>query len=395
MLRPVHIALFEVRRYIVDRGDLAFSLALPMALFALMYGVFGGDETFNGTANVVDLDGGPAAQEFVSRLESVDGLQVRLRSLDEADRALARTSILTAIVIPPGFSDALAAGEPVKLTVKQRGTGGDEGQIVSSIALSVAQRIAAEVQARRWARTTMEGSAIPQPEIDQAAQAAVTQADADPAVDVAVVVEGESGRADGGQFVDRLLPGILVMFLMFAVTLSSQVIVDERRLGTLERLLTTRLTLNQLFAGKFLAGVARAMLQAVVLLALAYAVLRVGGPSSFFQALAFALLVAAAVGAIGLVIGAAARTREQATWAAVFFTMFMTIFGGTFFDPSETKALDVLSHVTLNRYAIDALEGITSGGKSFADYGVQAGIMAGVAVAALTVARWAFRRTVK
>jgi ABC-2 type transport system permease protein len=394
-MRPLHIALLEVRRYIVDRGDLAFSLALPIALFALMYGVFGGDETFNGTANVVDLDGGPAAQEFVSRLESVDGIRVRLRPSEEADRALDRAGILTAIVIPPQFSNDLAAGQPVKLTLKQRGEGGDEGQIVASIALAVAQRMAAEAQVRHWVQAAMEGSALPQPEVEQAAEAAVARARIEPAVSVAATVAGESGRADGGQFVDRLLPGILVMFLMFAVTLGSQTLVEERRLGTLERLLTTRLTLDQLFAGKFLASVTRATLQAVLLLALAYAVLRVGGPSSFFQALAFALLVAAAVGAIGLVIGAAARTREQATWAAVFFTMFMTIFGGTFFDPGETKALDILSHMTLNRYAIDALEGITAGGKPFVEFGMQAGIMAGVAVVALVLARLAFRRTVR
>ena len=73
------------------------------------------------------------------------------------------------------------------------------------------------------------------------------------------------------------MPGILVMFLMFAVTLGSQSFVDERRGGTLERLMTTRLGINQLFIGKFLAGVLRASFQAAVLLTLAFVVLRFGG----------------------------------------------------------------------------------------------------------------------
>ena len=91
-----------------------------------------------------------------------------------------------------------------------------------------------------------------------------------------------------------------------------------------------------MFAGKFLSGTLRATLQAVVLLALGFAVAEGGRPVGL-RAVdgVFSILVAAAVSAVGLVIGAAARTRDQAIWAAVFFTMFMTIFGGTFFAVSD------------------------------------------------------------
>ena len=41
MLRPLHIALLELKRYLGTPGELAFSLALPVVLFALMYGAFG------------------------------------------------------------------------------------------------------------------------------------------------------------------------------------------------------------------------------------------------------------------------------------------------------------------------------------------------------------------
>ena len=61
--------------------------------------------------------------------------------------------------------------------------------------------------------------------------------------------------------------------------------------------------------------------------------------------------------AVGLVIGAAARTRDQAIWAAVFFTMFMTIFGGTFFAVADGP-LAVIARFTINHYAIESMESI-------------------------------------
>ena len=179
------------------------------------------------------------------------------------------------------------------------------------------------------------------------------------------------------------MPGILVMILLLAVMLSAQALVEERRNGILERLLTTQLTSNQLFLGKFFAGITRTMFQAVVLLALAFVVLRPGGLDAFFLTLAVALLLAAAVSAIGLVISAVARTPDQASWAAVSITMFMTVFGGTFFELVPGSALEMLSRFTLNRYAIDAIGGIVDGSETLAAQGTELAVMGGVAVVGL------------
>ena len=181
------------------------------------------------------------------------------------------------------------------------------------------------------------------------------------------------------------------MFLMFAVTLGSQSLVEERRGGTLERLMTTRLGTNQLFIGKYLAGVFRASCQAAVLLTLAFAVLRFGGLSEILRLAAFSVLIALAVTAVGLVIGSAARTRDQAIWAAVFFTMFMTVFGGTFFDVGSDGPLFLLSKVTINHYGINAMSQMLADGSQLTEQLVGVGVMLGVTVIGLVIARIIFR----
>ena len=386
MLRPVFIAWLELKRYLADRGDLAFSIALPIVLFALIYAAFGDETSFSGTAHVLDLDGGPVALDLVGNLKEVDGLAVKTHTQDEADRGLDRASILTLVVIPVGFSAGLEAGQPVSLDFKQRGEGGDEGQIVAAIVRGVAQDLAGEYQVRVLVKTSLEGSGVAGDRIEATVGRLVEERRRAPPITVAGRVVGASG-----DLVDRLLPGIMTMFLMFAVTLGAATLVMERQLGTLERLLTTRLGINQLFLGKFLAGGARAVVQAAILLVLAFVVLRPAGAMAFVEVLAFSVLVAAAVSAIGLVIGALAKTQDQAAWTAVFFTMFMTIFGGTFIDVGDTGPLALLSRLTINHYAIEAMEGVLSGSSGLVDHGTEVAVMVGVAVVGLVVARLAFR----
>ena len=38
MLRPWYIAFLDLKRFLLNPGELAFSIALPVLLFALMYG---------------------------------------------------------------------------------------------------------------------------------------------------------------------------------------------------------------------------------------------------------------------------------------------------------------------------------------------------------------------
>jgi ABC-2 type transport system permease protein len=385
MLRPLYIALLEAKRYLKDRGDLGFTIALPIAIFALSYGAFSGSEQFNATAHIVDLDRGVMAQELLARLEAVDGLSLEFRTLAEADESLDRSGILSAIVIPEGFTQGLISGQGSQLLFKQRGEGGQEGQIIANIVAGVAQELAGEVELRRVVHEALEGVAVSDEEIDATVTRLITEArDAPP-----VRVTGNAIGGGGNEILSRMLPGILTMFLLFSIMQNSQALVLERRTGTLERLLTTRLTINQLFAGKFLAGVSRGMLQSAILLTLAFVILRVAGISAYVQVMIFSLLVTASVSAVGLVVGAVAKNRDQATWPAVFVTMYMTVFGGTFFA-IQGGFIGVLSGLTLNKYAIDALGALIEG-ETLAQQGLESLILAGVTVVGLLLARSLFK----
>ena len=404
MLRPLHIALLELKLFLNNRAELAFSIALPILLFALMYGALSSDSEVFTPASVVDLDGGVHARELVARLDSMPEVEVEERTEADADAALDRSAILFAVVIPDGFSDALEAGEPAPLVFRQRGNGGDTGQIVAAIVRGIARDMASGARVRHYTQRALADSDVPPERIEAevTTQVALLRASPPVAVEVrrtsdklragdATEQKGEGTSSD--DLFSRLLPGLIVMFVMFSVTLAAQALVEERRTGTLERLMTTRLGVNQLFAGKFLSGVMRAMFQTVLMLSLAFVVFRPGGPLAFAELLAFTLLAAAAFTGVSLVIGAVARTRNQAAWAAVFFTLLMVVFGGTFFEITDGTLLDTISKATINSYAIEAMQNIIGRGEHLGQQWLEMAVMAGVAVVGLTVARLLFRIT--
>ncbi len=387
MKKALFIALKEVRDFLQDKGDLSFSLILPIAIFALMYGAFGGSTQFNGTAYIVNEDPGTQYSTLLlQRLDTYQGLTLQMLSSSEADARLSRSDIVLALFLPQGFSAKLAASQPAQLTFKQRGNGGTEGQIVINLVQSAAAGISQDIEVQNQVENALANSKIDPQLIQTTVQKFIDSENASPGITLTETAVG--GKPDP---VNQFLPGIMTMFVLFSISLTAQTLVNERRKGTLERLLTTRLKISELFLGKYLAYLGRGFVQTTILLLLAYAVFRLFTPISFLEALVLALVFAAAASAIGLIIGSIARTENQATWIAVFFTMFMVMISGTFVAVTPGTTLYALSRFSLNTYANDAFRTLISQGGSLADAKTAIIVMVGVAIAGLIISRFLFR----
>jgi ABC-2 type transport system permease protein len=386
MKRAWFITLNEVRLYLQDKGDLAFSLLLPIVTFALMYGAFGGHTLFTATASIVDEDGGPYAARLIRQIDNVDGISIQMLTAAQADSRLERSDLLFALFIPAGFSGALDSGGQAQLIFKQRGNGGQEGQILASIIRGAAAEIDQELQVRRQVAANLAGTAVSPARIEATVQQYLDEERRQPTLGVAEEVVG--GSPD---FISQYLPGIITMYVLFALTLSARAIVEERKRGTLERLLTTRLNAGELFFGKFLANVTRGFVQTLILLILAYVVLRIFTPYSFMASLVIGLIFAAAASAIGMVIASVARSEDGASWIAVVLTMFMVMMGGTFFPVTPGSVLALIGKVSLNTYVNRALQTVITQGGSLGDTLFPLAIMGGVIIAGLAISRLIFR----
>ncbi len=391
MKKALVIMLREVRDFLQDKGDLSFSLLLPVLTFALIYGAFSGNLRFNGTAYVVNGDaGGKYSTMLLQTLKSYGGLSVQTLSGADADSRLNRSAILMAVFIPSDFSSKLEAGRPTDLVFKQRGNGGSEGQIVANLVQGAAQEIGQQVQvmARVEGSPPLQNVNVAPSQVQVVVEQLLSQEATSPSVRI---VDNTVGKVPDP--VNQFLPGIMTMYVLFAVNLTAQALVNERRNGTLERLMTTKLKVRELFFGKFLAYVARGFVQTTVLLLLSYAVFRLFTPLSFLEALALALIFATTCSSLGLIIGSISRTQGQATWISVFFTMLMVMLSGTFFTIQRGSVMDTLSHVSINTYANSAFRTVITQGASLSAARTDILVMVAVTVVGLIIGGLVFRAT--
>jgi len=388
MKKAFYIMLKEAKDFFQDKGDLAFSILLPVLIFGLIYGAFGSNLQFTATAHIVNEDSGQYSTQLLEILQSNDGISLELLTREEADTRLERSAILMAAYIPKDFSSKLAAGQPVQIIFKQRGNGDTADQIVFSLIQGAANKLDGNLQVLNQVQADLAGHNIHPQQI----AVVVDQIQAEGQQNPAVAIK-ETNFGSQPDPVNQFLPGIMTMFVLFAVNLTAQALVDERRKGTLERLLTTRLKIGELFIGKFMAYTARGFIQTVLLMLLAYAVFQVFTPLSFLQAIVMALLFASACSTIGLIIGSLCKTQNQATWISVFFTMLMVMLSGTFVAVSEGTILGTLSHFSINTYANDAFRALITRGGSLADITSEIMVRVGVTVVGLIISRFLFRAT--
>ncbi|MDD5288002.1 MAG: ABC transporter permease [Dehalococcoidales bacterium] len=387
MKRTLIVALREVRTYLQDKADLSFSLLLPVVTFALIYGAFGGQELFHGTAYIVNEDtNGIYARQLLDDIGKQDNLDIELLTRTDAEGKLDRSDLNIVFLIPADFSGKLSVGEPVELTITQRGNGGQEGQIVASIIRGIVSELNHDFSVRGQVSQALAGKDIAPEKITITTLQFLDRERMYPLVGVKEVAVGSKPN-----MVNQFLPGIITMYVLFAISISAAAIVDERRKGTLERLLTTHLTISELFFGKFLASVFRGFVQTFILLVLSYAVFQIFTPLSFLECLLIALLFATACSAIGLIIASVARTQDSATWIGVFFTMTMTMLGGTFFTISKGTVLYTVSKLSVNGYANDAFKTLVVEGGHIDTLGLEIAVMVGVTVVGLIVSRLLFK----
>ncbi len=362
-MRALIIATREIRAYFSDVADLLFGLALPVLLTLLILAVFGTPD-FYPTAHLVDMDSGEGALAFRERL----GKRTELQELDpaEANRLLERSAVYHVLWIPAGFSDSLEAGEDARLRILQRGSGSVEGQVVTAIAHAVLSELAIEADARRRVHRFADALGVDDNTVDIDARTDAFLARESSAPLVGVATETVGAQPDMAL---RTVAGVLGMFLLFTVTLGGVATVEERRSGVVQRLKTMGVGASDFFVGKLVSGAFKGILQAGIMLALLSLLDVPPELPRLLGALAFAVLALLAFGSFGLLLGGLARTREQALWAAILFTMISAVSGGTFFEVGANPTTAAIARASPVYYAIEGLGGILEGGGGLAIVG--------------------------
>jgi len=150
-----------------------------------------------------------------------------------------------------------------------------------------------------------------------------------------------------------LIPGLLALTLLFGTSsMEAIVIVFERRLGSLERLLLAPVRLPALLAGKLLGGMAFGLTVTLVVLVIVLIVFGAAGVN-WLLLVAALLLSAAAFSALGAFVSVAVKEVFEAQTLANFIRFPMMFLCGV---------LQVVARLLPLTYAVEALRAALYGG---------------------------------
>ena len=238
------IAGKDLRQRLRDRSAVLVAVDVPLVLASIFGLIFhnltGGGITF--TLGLVDLDHGPAARAFEAQalapLERSHLIEVRRERTAAAGRhATDHGSVAATFVIPAGFSAAIARGRPAELRVL-----GDVGRPIGvQVAQSIAQAYAARVDTIRIASAAL-GVPVTGSAARIAAGTPISVGD----------VSTKNRQLDAGTF---YAAGMAVFFLFFTVQFGISSVLEERRDGTLARLLAAPIHRGAVLSGKLLTSI--------------------------------------------------------------------------------------------------------------------------------------------
>ena len=160
-----------------------------------------------------------------------------------------------------------------------------------------------------------------------------------------------------------LVPGLLALTLLFGTSsMEAIVIVFERRIGSLERLLLAPVRLPALLAGKLLGGMVFGLTVTLVVLFIVLIVLGIGSVN-WPLLVASLILSAAAFSALGAFVSVAVKEVFEAQTLANFIRFPMMFLGGVFVPlTSMPPWLQILARFFPLTYSVEALRAALSSG---------------------------------
>jgi ABC-2 type transport system permease protein len=422
----VRTALIALRR---DRASLALSFILPIAFFSIFAVIFGGQH--NSTPKikviVVDEDHSQASSNIVRGLQRETSLVVWTKPASKskaaeqpdytaatAEDAVKAGDVPVALIIPHGFGEHPFAFGPGATGAAFQLLNDSSDLIAPQMVAGLLQKTAMTAMPASMAEQGMKytaeyvgGLTAEQQKQMNANLDALREAEKNREANgssqassglnggglIAVSARAVVGQNKNNPMVSFYAAAIGVMFLLFTASGSAGALLDEAESGTLERVLSSRVTMTKLLAGKLAFNTLLAFTQLVVMFLWGWAVFKLDFFSHLPGFAVMGLCTAFAVAAFGMLLASACHTRAQLGALSTLLILMMSAIGGSMFprflmpEPIQKAGL-----FTINAWAIDGFTKVFWRDLPVQDLWPQVSVLLSVGIVLFVVARRIARR---
>jgi ABC-2 type transport system permease protein len=361
--RVASVARKEVLHILRDPATLFFALLMPvMEMFLLGYAI---DTNVRNIRTVVmDLAQNQESRALIQKFENSEDFRVVKYVFSE--KALREEIVAgrarVGISIPENYSRRLQAGDMSSISVQ---VDGSESSVAGE-AVNVGNALALRESLER----VLGSRELP--------------VDARPRI-----LFNPDTRSP-----NFFLPGLMVVFTqIMAVMLTANAIVREKENGTLEQLFMTPVRSPELIIGKLIPYLGLTFAEFCGIALLMRVVFQVPVHGSFFTLLAITFPFVLAMLGFGLWISTKASTREaagQMSMATVMPAIFLS--GYVFPLDSMPRFFYYLAQVIPTTWLIDAARGVIIRGAGWAELGMHAVVLWGMALVIIVLSMFKFRK---
>jgi ABC-2 type transport system permease protein len=210
---------------------------------------------------------------------------------------------------------------------------------------------------------------------------------------IAVTTRAVVGENKNNPMVSFYAAAIGVVFLLFTASGSAGALLGEVESGTLDRVLSSRVTMTSLMLGKLTFNSLLAFLQLVVMFLWGWAVFKLDFWSHIPGFVVMGAFTAFAVAAFGLLLASICRTRAQLGALSTLVILIMSSIGGSMFPRFlMSDAMQKAGLFTINAWAIDGFTKIFWRDEPISHLWPQVLVLTGIAIVLFAIARRIARR---
>lgn len=401
-MRIIDLAFKDLSQIFRDKRSLLFLVAMPIAFTIFMGFAYksGSDNDASKDTRIplgwVNNDGnGYVSTQLFEMLSNSDSVRLVELTTDAVDESIRTGEVAGVLIVPDRYSEQVSAGNEAPLTLVTD-TNSTNGQSLYQILRTSVTKLMSAVEIAHLSAETI-GKPNDASELNEAfVSASQTWSKADSASLVTVEMVVESAPTEnwyGDNPYNQASPGILVQFAIMGLVSSGQILVQERKTRTLQRLMSTTMRPWEIVAGHTLAMFGIVFTQIALLVVFGQLALGVNYMSAPLGTLLVSVALSLWVAAMGLLIGTVVKDDSQVILFALMAMFIFSALGGTWF-PLEVASgtFAAIGKVMPSAWAMTGYQNILMRGLGLQSAWMPTGILLAYAFVFFALAIWRFRK---
>jgi len=355
--------MVSVRRLFHNRMELLLVFVVPIAFFSIFALIFGGGVGGGSTPKIkvvaVDTVENDLSRRVITELHETAGLHfVRDETEQNSVIAAAGESLRQPRPLTTAQATELVrqGNAAMAIVIRAGQAGAVRAELLSDSSDQVAPQVVSALVMRALMTTAAAFQAMPAGSA-AGSPTAVSKADKNDKLPAAVTIVDVLGENKSNPVVTMYAAGIAVMFLLFGATGGGGALLEERENQTLDRLLTTGLSMDELLLGKWIYLTALGVVQTTLMFAWGQLVFGIDLLGHFDGFLIMTVVTASAAAALGLLLATCCKTRGQLNGLSVVVVLTMSALGGSMVPRYVmSQSLRDVGLWTFNAWALDGYD---------------------------------------